>query len=111
MWISKNMALQTQRSYTSELGEVSESGNGCFSGYGQNGRGRYYMASPGGMVYYPQKGERAVIVSTDSGDICTGIIHEKDDGLEAGELKLYSSGGASIVLKNDGSVLINGKEV
>lgn len=111
MWISKNIALQTQIGYTSELGEVSESGNGCFSGYGQNGKGRYYIASPGGMVYYPQKGERAVIVSTDSGNICTGIIKEKDDELEPGELKLYSAGGASIMLKNDGSVWINGKEV
>ena len=31
--------------------------------------------------------------------------------LEEGELMLYSKGGASIVLKNDGRVLVNGKEL
>ena len=31
--------------------------------------------------------------------------------LNPGEVMLFSSGGASIVLKNNGKVLINGKEV
>ena len=39
---------------------------------------------------------------------CLGVVAQ-DKNLEEGELMLYSKGGASIVLKNDGSVVINGK--
>ncbi len=39
------------------------------------------------------------------------VIADVRGDLKPGELMLYSAGGASIVLKNDGSVLINGKAV
>ena len=37
--------------------------------------------------------------------------HRQNAELEPGELMLYSSGGANIVLKNDGQVLINGTSI
>ena len=44
------------------------------------------------------------------GETALGVLHS-GSGLEPGEVMLYSKGGASIVLKNNGSVLINGREV
>ncbi len=44
------------------------------------------------------------------GETALGVLHGSG-GLEPGEVMLYSKGGASIVLKNNGSVLINGREV
>ena len=111
MWLSKNMVKSMKSGHLSELTEVSDGSTAAFAGFGRNGKGRYFMASPGGILYHPQSGDRAVVVSTAAGEICTGIIQESDTDIEAGELKLYSSGGASIVLKNDGTVLINGEEV
>lgn len=40
---------------------------------------------------------------------CAGISSAPDTGLEEGEVRLYSAGGAEILLKNDGTVVINGQ--
>jgi len=42
--------------------------------------------------------------------VSLGVLADTE-GLQEGEVKLSSAGGASIVLKNDGRVLINGREV
>lgn len=68
------------------------------------------VAAPYGVYCVPPSGERAVMVHTPSGGVCMGVISPLPASLEAGEIMLCSQGGASIVLKNDGSVLINGKE-
>lgn len=69
------------------------------------------VVSPYGIAYVPPIGEGAVIVPYDGGEACVGVIAEAPLKLNRGELMLYSQGGASIVLKNDGSVLINGEKV
>ena len=43
------------------------------------------------------------------GVVSLGVLGQ-EQSLSEGELMLYSKGGASIVLKNDGRVLINGRE-
>ena len=43
------------------------------------------------------------------GELCMGVVAPQEK-LESGELMLYSAGGASITLKNDGNVYINGKK-
>lgn len=68
------------------------------------------ICAPYGVVYVPPVGEEAVMVHTPSADVCMGVIASAPESLEAGELMLCSKGGASIILKNNGSVLINGKE-
>ena len=40
---------------------------------------------------------------------CLGVSGPAGDALEEGEVCLYSKGGASIVLKNNGEVVINGR--
>ena len=60
-------------------------------------------------MYVPQGNEDAVVISTDGGRVCLGVkIPANDYHLSPGELALYSAGGASIILKNNGSVIING---
>ena len=54
-------------------------------------------------------GEQAIVLPLDDGEIGIGVV-AKSKELEEGEVMLCSKGGASIVLKNDGRVLINGKE-
>ncbi len=69
------------------------------------------VVAPYGIAYVPPVGEGAVIVPFDGGEACVGVIADSPLKLSRGELMLYSQGGASILLKNDGSVLINGKKV
>ncbi len=65
---------------------------------------------PYGLVSVAPKGEKAVVLPLSDGEVGLGIIAKKQ-GLEEGEVMLYSKGGASIVLKNNGKVLINGEEI
>ena len=66
-------------------------------------------ASPYGVISTPPVGEDAVVLPLSDSEVCVGVI-SGDEGLEAGELLLKSKGGASILLKNDGSVYINGEK-
>lgn len=69
------------------------------------------LVAPYGFAYVPPVGESAVLVPFDGGEACVGVMAGLPENLERGEVMLYSAGGASIVLKNDGSVLINGVDV
>lgn len=64
---------------------------------------------PYGIASVPPTGECAVVLPLDDGEVSVGVV-AKSKQLEEGEIMLFSKGGASIVLKNDGRVLINGKE-
>lgn len=68
-------------------------------------------AAPYGVVSVPPVGARSLVLPTDGGNVCLGVIGAPTDQLEQGELMLSSAGGACIVLKNDGRVLINGRAV
>ena len=63
-----------------------------------------------GFFSLPPGGESAVVLPLEDGEVCLGVIGEAD-GLEEGEVMLRSRGGASLTLKNDGRVLVNGREL
>ncbi len=65
---------------------------------------------PYGVVSVPPKGSRAVVLPLDDGETALGIMTRAAD-LAEGEVMLYSRGGATLVLKNDGRVLVNGSEL
>ena len=66
--------------------------------------------APYGIVSVPPEGECAVVLPLSYGEVNLGVLSRAPE-LEEGELMLFSKGGASIVLKNSGAVLINGREV
>lgn len=67
------------------------------------------MCFPYGVVSVPPTGARAVVLPLDDGEVGLGVV-ASGETLAEGEVMLYSKGGASVVLKNDGRVLINGRE-
>ena len=69
------------------------------------------LVAPYGFAYVPPVGEGAVLVPFDGGEACVGVVTGLCENLQRGEVMLYSAGGASIVLKNDKTVLINGVDV
>lgn len=108
MWISEQiLASQAQRPQA-RLGEVTGKQG---AGIAAQGAGEYRglpLAGPWGIAYLPPDGARAVVLSGREGDACVGTI-VPGMGLEAGELLLYSAGGARILLKNTGEVVVNGQ--
>ena len=69
------------------------------------------VVSPYGVIYNPPVGATGVVLPTEDGNMLLGVCPKENVELSPGEIMLFSSGGASIVLKNNGKVLINGKEV
>ena len=66
---------------------------------------------PYGIYTRPPQGKDILILSGRQGEISLGVVEKSNIDLAAGEILLRSAGGASIYLRNDGKVLINGKEV
>ena len=110
MWISRYLADNSFSSPRASVGEVSSSGKRVSVSASREHRS-LPVAAPYGIIYVPPVGESSVVLPTDSGDVLVGVVGNYPAELEQGELMLRSSGGASIVLKNDGRVLINGREV
>lgn len=61
--------------------------------------------TPYGLSSKMPEGARAAML----GGLCLGCCEAPGEGLEDGELRLYSAGGAEILLKNSGEVFINGQ--
>mgnify|MGYP001043179953 CR=1 FL=1 len=98
---------------TGKLGE--QKGLRLTSGPVENGTGFAVCTdsrheSPGQLFPYgfassPEEGREAVML----GGYCAGLANAPAGDLEAGEVRLYSAGGAEILLRNNGQVVINGQ--
>lgn len=61
--------------------------------------------SPYGFQSRAEAGRQAVLLD----GYCAGISSAPAGDLQAGEVRLYSAGGAEILLLNNGTVVINGQ--
>ena len=97
MWMSKCLS-ERQKSSTPEKGKVTLSS-------GQLEAGSTLMSR--GIQSNPPVGESVMIIPSNSGQALVGTLC-KAESLETGEVRLSSLGGAVILLKNDGSIVLNG---
>lgn len=111
MWISRYVTENSFSKDSASVGVVRASGGDKVAVSATNEHLSLPVALPYGIAYKPAVGSRSVVLPTEAGTICLGVLGEAHDELEPGELMLYSAGGASIVLKNDGRVLINSRAV
>ena len=110
MWINEYVCGRSFEKEGASLGEISSAKSGAVTVSGTREFGSVPQAAPYGIAYVPTAGTKAYLVPCGSGAVCVGVAAEPPQTLEAGEIMLYSAGGASLVLKNDGRVLINGRE-
>lgn len=110
MWLTSFLNKEKVMN-TATKGSVTSTNRGSVQVDASTQHADVSVVAPYGIAYVPPVGEGAVIVPFDGGEACVGVITDAPVKLSRGELMLYSQGGASIVLKNDGSVLINGKKV
>ena len=110
MWLTSFMAKNIKDKNNAETGIVSESKAGGVTLHTSSKHTQVPLVAPWGLVCVPPVGTQALMLDTASGKVCAGVMMSVPEGLEEGELMLCSKG-ASVVLKNDGRVLINGKEL
>ncbi len=60
---------------------------------------------PYGLSSRAEEGRQAVML----GGYCAGLASGQETELQEGEVRLYSAGGAEILLLNSGRVVINGQ--
>ncbi len=111
MWISRYVTGNSFAKDSPSVGVVRASDSDKVTVSATNEHLSLPVAVPYGIAYVPTAGSRSLVLPTEAGGVCLGVIAEAPDRLQPGELMLYSAGGASIVLKNDGRVLINGRAV
>ena len=110
MWLLNYITQNSISTPDAVKGELSVSATGGTSVVSSDEHKELELCFPYGVVSVPPAGERAVVLPLSDGEVGLGVL-SRGIGLEEGELMLYSKGGASIILKNDGKVLINGREV
>jgi hypothetical protein len=104
MRLIKNAPKEQQGATVAQV-TFSEAGN-----FGVVGASEYRgipVFAPKGIAYRPCEGDNLLILPVDGTDVCIGAL-AYTDGLAAGELRLSGPSGASLWLKNNGDVVING---
>jgi len=79
--------------------------SGKFSVQGESRFEQPEQLLPYGFASLAQAGRQAVMLD----GYCAGLASAPDGSLRAGEVRLYSAGGAEIYLRADGRVEINGQ--
>ncbi len=107
MWILNYVTKNSLGEALPEKGRVTSSSDGKVHINASSDFAGIPIVAPYGISYAPPSGEDSVVINAGGNDVCLGTVAAKAN-LEPGELMLTSLGGASIVLKNDGGVYING---
>ena len=93
-----------------EGGVIAQVSYADSSGFGVVGaseiRGALTFA-PRGLAYMPCVGDNLLLLPVEGADTCVGAL-TSSAGLQPGELHLFSGGGASILLAQNGDIHLNG---
>lgn len=110
MWILNYVTNNSISEAYTDKGCIKGASDGKVKIHASSDYNKIPVAAPYGISYSPVVGEETVVISAGGENICLGTV-SKNKELEPGELMLESAGGASITLKNDGNVYINGRAV
>ncbi|MBR5773838.1 MAG: hypothetical protein IKY44_03200 [Clostridia bacterium] len=111
MWISKKLAESNNQALESntEIGNLSITTDELIAAISSCEKRGISFYTPPGIEFYPSEGQRVLLISCGNQTVCAGVEMQKSSTLRSGEIRLFSQGGASIVLKNNGSIVLNGK--
>lgn len=104
MWLSEKTAAKGRQASAAEVGTAT----GGMSVFTEAEKRNLPVCSPGGYAWRPKFGEDVLVIKCADGlSRVLSAVSEPQAGMESGEVLIYS-GGASICLKNDGRILLNG---
>lgn len=109
MWLMNYITQNSITAPNAVKGSVNKNNNDGTAVTSSDEHKNLKLCFPYGIVSVAPTGQRAVVLPLDDGEIGLGVIADRAE-LEEGEVMLYSKGGASVILKNNGKVLINGEE-
>lgn len=108
MWLTNYVTKNSKQQPKNEKGNIKSFSQGKAHIDGSRTFQKLSVVAPYGIIYVPAEGQDTAVMSVDGGEVCLGVVNDTDETLSPGEVKIFSAGGASIVLKNDGNVYING---
>ena len=111
MWLIDYVTKNSISNPQGEKGNIKSCANGKVQVNGASDFKQLPLVSPYGIAYVPPNGCQTIVMPVYGGELCLGTVENKNVSLEPGEIMLYSSGGATIELKNDGFVYINGVKI
>lgn len=109
MWLLDYITKNSLKSADTSQGDVTSTGENSVNVSSSLEHRNVSLIAPYGVFYNPPVGEQSVVLPVDGSYVSLGVVSQSSHSLSPGELMLCSKGGAKIVLKNDGSVEINGK--
>lgn len=115
MWLSKQLSLQRaaeQEGTAADMG-VTTIGGGSAAVMARGEQRELEVFAPGGLVWQPQAGDTVLMIKGGVGCqercvVAADTAPHTPEGMVPGELFLYSTGGASIYLRADGSIAVTG---
>lgn len=105
MWLSKMLCV-SDTAGKAEKGRVTLSEPDSFEAGSSVTSRNINSYAPYGYNSLAPVGEEIILVPSSDGQVAIGTKNNSTS-LESGEVKIASKGGAYIILKNDGSVIIN----
>lgn len=105
MWMSKRIVATSEKE-VAEKGKVTLSDNQLEAGATVTRRNIDSYA-PYGYKSVPPVDEDVIMLESNDGAVVIGAL-SKDEDIESGEVKISSLGGAYIILKNNGDIVLNG---
>ncbi|MCR5206856.1 MAG: hypothetical protein K6C14_00075 [Eubacterium sp.] len=105
MWLSRKMNKSATQPFA-EKGEVTLASRNNWEADASKNVRNISCYLPYGFTSIAPVGEEVLILEASDGSVALGVKAPVGT-LNAGEIKISSSGGACIELKNDGSVIIN----
>ena len=105
MWMSKRIVATSEKE-VAEKGKVTLSDNQLEAGATVTRRNIDSYA-PYGYKSVPPVDEDVIMLESNDGAVVLGAL-SKDEDIESGEVKISSLGGACIILKNNGDIVLNG---
>ena len=106
MWLSRKLN-KSGSVPSAEKGEVTLSSPENWEVFATQKVRNIICYSPYGFCSLSPAGEEVLLLPA-SGTTAALGTKSNPNGLEAGEVKVFSKGGASIELKNDGTIVLNG---
>ena len=105
MWMSKRIVATSEKE-VAEKGKVTLSDNQLEAGATVTRRNIDSYATYG-YKSVPPVDEDVIMLESNDGAVVLGAL-SKDEDIESGEVKISSLGGAYIILKNNGDIVLNG---
>ncbi len=108
MWLTSFMSKNTKDTSSVSIGSINSSKKGLVGVNASQSHLGIPLITPSGIACVPKNGEDAVVAFSDLGEICMGVVSKHHKDLQEGEIKIYTKA-ASVTLKNDGRILLEGK--